>query len=197
MINEKVVPNNEQIKEVIKQEYIKCVNNPIYFMKRYCMIQHPTKGRMMFNLFDFQEDVLKDFQNNRHNIILKSRQLGISTVAAGFAMWEMNFFDDKNILIIATKQDVAKNLVHKVRFMYQNLPSWLKTGFVEDNKLSLKLKNGSQIKAIASSEDAGRSEALSRLIIDECQHFNTLITVKDKITGEIKNIKIGDLYNEL
>ena len=79
----------------------------------------------------------------------------------------MLFQADKNILVIATGKDTAKNLVTKVRVMYDNLPSWLKTNVEETNKLSLRFANGSQIKAIASNESAGRSEALSLLILDE------------------------------
>ena len=79
----------------------------------------------------------------------------------------MLFNQDKNILVIATKQETAKNLVTKVRVMYDNLPSWLKTGVQEDNKLSLRFKNGSQIKAVSAAADSARSEALSLLIIDE------------------------------
>ena len=78
-----------------------------------------------------------------------------------------NSFTDKNILVVATKQDTAKNLVTKVRVMHQNLPSWVKAACVEDNKLSLRYKNGSQIKAVSATEDAGRSEALSLLILDD------------------------------
>ena len=82
----------------------------------------------------------------------------------------MLFNEDFNALVIATKVTVAKNLVEKVRVMHDLLPIWLRDGnnaSVEDNKLSLKLKNGSQVKAIASSPDAGRSEALSLLVVDE------------------------------
>ena len=79
----------------------------------------------------------------------------------------MLFQNDKNVLCIATAKDTAKNVVTKVRIMYDNLPSWLKTQIIENNKLSLTFKNGSQIKAIASNESAGRSEALSLLILDE------------------------------
>jgi hypothetical protein len=80
----------------------------------------------------------------------------------------MLFHNDKNVLVIATKQEVAKNLVTKVRYMHANLPIWLRGTCVEDNKLSMRFANGSQIKAVASSPDAGRSEALSLLILDEC-----------------------------
>jgi hypothetical protein len=79
----------------------------------------------------------------------------------------MLFHEDKNILCIATKQETAKNMVTKVKFMFDNLPSWLKIGADENNKLTLRLTNGSQIKATSASSDAGRSEAVSLLIVDE------------------------------
>jgi len=120
-------------------------------MKKYCMIQHPVRGKIPFHLFPFQEQTLTQFKDNRFNIVLKSRQTGISTLSAGYALWKMIFNTDFNVLVIATKQDVAKNLVTKVRVMHDLLPSWLKGGSLEDNKLSLRLNNGSQIKAIASS----------------------------------------------
>lgn len=162
----KAVPK-KSLKQIIQAEYKKCAQDPIYFMKKYCMIQHPVKGKINFNLYPFQEDTLLDIVHNRFNIILKSRQLGISTLVAAYSLWKMIFNSDYNILVIATKQDVAKNLITKVRIMYELLPSWLKGSALEDNKLSLKLPNGSQIKAVASSPDAGRSEALSLLIVDE------------------------------
>jgi len=155
------------LKQVIKDEYIKCAQDPVYFMRKYCQIQHPTRGRIPFNLYQFQERSLEQFKHYDYNIILKSRQLGISTISAGYSLWLMLFQQDKNVLVIATKQEVAKNLVTKVREMHNYLPSWLKGVTVEDNKLSLRFKNGSQIKAVSSSGDAGRSEALSLLIIDE------------------------------
>ena len=158
---------NTNIKQFIKQEYIKCAKDPVYFMKKYCFIQHPTRGRIQFNLFPFQEKVLTLLNKNDRNIILKSRQLGISTLSAGISLWMMVFQKDKNVLVVATKQDTAKNLVTKVKYMYDNLPSWLQIGFVEKNKLALRLKNGSQIKAVSAASDAGRSEAISLLIIDE------------------------------
>ena len=165
-----------QLKEVIKKEYVKCANDPVYFLKKYCVVQHPIKGKIPFNLYEFQEKSISEFVTNRFNIILKARQLGISTLTAGYSLWMMTFHQDKNILVIATKQEVAKNLVTKVRVMHANLPSWIKQRCVEDNKLSLRYKNGSQIKAVSSGEDSGRSEALSLLILDEAAFI-------DKIDG--------------
>ncbi len=167
----------KQLKEVIKSEYVECAKDPIYFLRKYCVIQHPMKGKIPFHLYDFQEKTLKDLAVNDYNIILKARQLGISTLTAGYALWMMTFQSDKNILVIATKQDTAKNLVTKVRVMHANLPSWLKQSCVEDNKLSLRYKNGSQVKAISSKEEAGRSEALSLLVLDEAAFIEKIDSI--------------------
>ena len=162
------------LKEVIKKEYVKCAQDPIYFLKKYCVVQHPMKGKVPFHLFEYQEESIKLFEEHRFNVILKARQLGLSTLSAGYALWMMTFHQDKNILVIATKQDTAKNLVTKVRVMHANLPSWLKQKCTEDNKLSLRYNNGSQIKAVSSGEDSGRSEALSLLILDEAAFIDKI-----------------------
>lgn len=162
------------LKDIIKLEYQKCAKDPIYFMKKYCMIQHPVRGKIPFHLYPFQETTLDDFHHHRYNIVLKSRQTGISTLVAGYSLWKMLFNEDFNVLIIATKQEVAKNLVTKVRVMNQYLPSWLKQNTEEDNKLSLRYTNGSHIKATSSGGDAGRSEALSLLVFDEAAFIDNI-----------------------
>lgn len=157
----------KDLKQIIREEYVKCAKSASYFMKKYCMIQHPTKGKIPFHLYPYQEDSLQQFQDNDRIIILKSRQLGISTLIAGYALWMILFQNDKNCLVVAIDQNTSKNLVTKVRVMYDNLPSWLKLKAVESNKLSMRLSNGSQIKAVSSTGTSGRSEALSLVIIDE------------------------------
>ena len=162
------------LKKVIRQEYLKCAKDPVHFMRKYCYIQHPQRGRIQFNLYPFQDKVLTLMRDNPYSITLKSRQLGISTLSAGYSLWLMLFQQDKNILCIATKQETAKNMVTKVKFMYESLPSWLKVDAAENNKLNLRLTNGSQIKATSASSDAGRSEAVSLLIIDEAAFIDNI-----------------------
>lgn len=164
----------KDLKKVIRSEYLRCAKDPVHFMRKYCYIQHPQRGRIQFNLYPFQEKVLTLMRDNPYSIILKSRQLGISTLTAGYSLWMMTFHKDKNILCIATKQETAKNMVTKVKFMYENLPSWLKVDAPENNKLNLRLANGSQIKATSASSDAGRSEAVSLLLIDEAAFIDNI-----------------------
>jgi hypothetical protein len=126
---------------------------------------------------------LSDFRDNRFSIINKSRQLGISTLVAGYSLWTMLFNKDKTVLCIATKQETAKGMVEKVQFMYNNLPTWLRGNKpISDNKLSLKLSNNSQIVATSAASDAGRSYAVSLLLIDEAAFIEGI----DKIYTSIK-----------
>jgi len=164
----------QDIKKIIAQEYIKCAKDPAYFMRKYCHIQHPQRGRILFALYPFQEKVLHLFRDEQFIITLKSRQLGISTLAAAYSLWLMLFHKDKNVLALATTQATARNLVTKVIFMYDELPRWLKLPSVEKNKLSLRLKNGSKVQAKSSNADAARSEAVSLLLIDEAAFIDNI-----------------------
>jgi hypothetical protein len=162
------------------QEIIKCGKNPNYFFENYVKIQHPTKGLIPFKMYDFQKDCIDDFKEHRFNIVLKSRQQGLSTLSAAYAVWLALFKKEQNILIIATKLKVAQNFIIKVKSMIRSLPKWLVLPEkVSDNKQEIVFNTGSQIKAIPTSEDAGRSEALSLLIVDEAafvRNFDTIWT---------------------
>ena len=162
------IPNPQQnLRVAIELEKKKCAEDAVYFFKKYALIQHPIKGKVNFNLYPFQSETLRQLQQFRFNIILKSRQMGISTLTAGYALHCMLFNSDFKVLVIATRQDVARNLLQKVQVMHDNLPAFLRSGIINNNKLSLSFKNGSEIKAVSSSPESARSEALSLLIIDE------------------------------
>ena len=172
------MPTTQKQRQV--KEIIKCGKNPAYFFNRYVQIQHPIKGSIPFKTFGFQDDCVDAFEEHRFNIILKSRQLGLSTITAAYSAWLAIFHKDKNILVIATKLAVAQNFIRKVKFVIQSMPKWLLIPeIVNNNKQALEFSNGSTIKAIPTSEDAGRSEALTLLIVDEAafvRNFDTLWT---------------------
>lgn len=190
------MPNPSPISylELCKQEYKKCLASPVYFMKKYVKIQHQVRGTIYFDLYPFQEETLKTFHDYNSVIILKSRQMGISTLVASYALWLMTFYRDKNILVISLKQDDAKDVITKVRFAYDNLPPWLKVKCDENNRLSLRLANGSQVQGASTTKKSGVGKSLSLLIIDECLSFFSTIYVRNKITDEIRSVKIGELY---
>jgi Terminase large subunit, T4likevirus-type, N-terminal len=154
-------------RQAIVAEILKCGKDPSYFMKKYCKIQHQLRGLIPFDTYDFQDDCVKQFQQHRFNIVLKSRQLGLSTVSAAYVVWYAIFKKDKNILVIATKLNTAINFIKKVKTMLDGLPQWLLLCKFEPTKQSIRFTNGSTITAVPTSPDAGRSEALALLIVDE------------------------------
>jgi len=159
----------------MKKEILKCGKDPVYFVNNYARISHPLKGLVPFKTYDYQSDLLNNFDDHRFTVILKARQLGISTITAAYVVWLMLFHRDKNILVMATKYTTASNLVKKVKHMLKHLPDWVQIAKVEvDNRSSFELSNGSQIKASSTSADAGRSEALSLLVVDEAAHVEGL-----------------------
>jgi len=165
----------ELTKQEIMKEIVRCGKKPEYFINTYAKITHPMKGLIPFHLYSFQKDLLEKFEDYRFNVILKARQLGISTISAAYVAWLMMFHREKNVLVIATKFSTAANLVKKVKAIIKNLPKWLRISNVDiDNRTSFILSNGSQIKASSTTSDAGRSEALSLLVIDEAAHVDGL-----------------------
>jgi hypothetical protein len=162
-------------KKEIVAEILKSGKDPVYFIDNYARISHPIDGLIPFKTYPYQADLLHDFNDYRFNVILKARQLGISTIAAAYIVWLMLFHRDKNILVMATKFKTASNLVKKVKAILKNLPEWIVISEISiDNRASFELANGSQIQAASTSGDAGRSEALSLLVIDEAAHVENL-----------------------
>lgn len=165
--------NNEKklsLKELARQDYIKCLNDPIYFFKKYVYIQ-TSSGRTLFNLYKFQEKVLFLLHKNDRIVILKSRQLGITTLCAGYALWLMVFRQDQSILAVAPDRDKAVNILDKIQFAYDNLPKWLleMTGAKHDenNKTKLSLKNGSKAEAVSGAAKSARGKTANVLVLDE------------------------------
>jgi len=170
-------------------EIIKCGRDPLYFMKTYAKVRTQSHGIVPFKTWPFQDDCVEAFVKHRLNIINKARQLGLSTVTAVYSLWLAIFQKDRSILVIATKLPTAINFIKKVKVALQALPPWLVIPkVVTDSKSQLVFSNGSEITAITTSEDAGRSEALSLLIVDEAAWIRNF---EDIWTGLAPTISTG------
>ena len=148
-------------------ELAKCMQDPKYFMTEHCWIQHPVKGRMKFKLFDFQKELVDVYHDYRYSIALISRQMGKSTAAAGYLLWYAMFNADQTILIAAHKYSGAQEIMQRIRFAYETLPDYLRSGAVSYNKGSIEFDNGSRIVAQATTENTGRGLSISLAYLDE------------------------------
>ena len=135
-------------KEIVK-EILKSGKDASYFINNYCRISHPMRGLISFKTYPYQDDLLDDYNDFRFNVILKARQLGISTITAAYCVWFMLFHKEKSIVVLATKFSTAANLVKKVKSMMKNLPDWLKISQIDvDNRTSFTISFFEKVKAI-------------------------------------------------
>lgn len=150
-------------------EYIKCYQDPVYYLNNYGYVFDLEKSLIgPLTLYPFQIPVVKSYQEYVNNIILKSRQQGLSVVTAGYVAWLLLFGKDERILVVANDYKGAARFVDSVKIFLDYAPKWmLPDSRVVDNQRELKFSNGCSLKAVAASPQAGRGEALTLLILDE------------------------------
>jgi len=148
-------------------EFIKCKNDPVYFAKNYIKIVSLDEGLVNFNLYKFQEKLVRRFHKNRFNICLMPRQTGKSTTVISYLLHYAVFNDNVNIGILANKAATARELLGRLQTAYENLPKWMQQGILSWNKGSLELENGSKILAASTSASAVRGMSFNIIFLDE------------------------------
>lgn len=144
-----------------------------YFFAQFIYLIHPTRGKTPFDLYPFQKRVLWYFLTKQFNIVLKFRQAGITELISLYCLWFAMYHANKNVVILSLKERVAKKVLRKIKFMYKNLPAHMQieiiNGRPKENGTATEMEfaNGSTIASLPTTEDAGRSEAVSVLVIDE------------------------------
>ena len=163
--NSKTQYTKEQLDELAA--CIDPTTGPEYFIQNYMYIQHPKRGREKIVLYEFQKELLKTYVNYNKSVNLLGRQLGKTTVASGYLLWYAMFNEDATILLTSNKYDGAQEIMHRVRFAYENIPDHIRDGVSEYNKRSMAFANGSRIIATTTTENTGRGMSLSLVYCDE------------------------------
>ena len=148
-------------------EYIKCSQDPIYFITNYIKIVNVDEGLVKFNMWDFQKRMVEAMTNNRFVIMKCPRQVGKTTTTVGYMLWHTLFQDSQNVAILANKGSLARDILAKYQLAYENLPTWLQQGVVTWNKGNVELENGSKIVAASTSSSAIRGGSFNLVFLDE------------------------------
>jgi len=151
-------------------EFARCADpdsGPEYFMSNYFYIQHPVKGKMLYEPFEYQRKLIDTYHNNRFSISLMPRQTGKTTSAAGYLLWFAMFRPDSTILIAAHKYTGAQEIMQRVRYAYELCPDWIRAGVTSYNKGSIDFENGSRIVSQTTTETTGRGMSITLLYCDE------------------------------
>jgi len=149
------------------QEFIKCKRDPIYFAKNYIKIVSLDEGLVHFKMWDFQEELIRNFHENRFNICKMPRQTGKSTTCVAYLLHYIVFNDSVNVGILANKAATARELLGRLQTAYENLPKWMQQGILSWNKGSMELENGSKILAASTSASAVRGMSFNIIFLDE------------------------------
>lgn len=150
-------------------EFAKCARDPVYYMNTYGYVFDARKKIVdKMTCFEYQNECLRSFHKHQNNIILKSRQTGLSVITAGYVAWRLMFSYDEKILIIANDGAGAIRFLETVKQFIEHTPVWLKPDEIEqDNTKKISFSNGSFAEAKASSPNAGRGDSLTMLVLDE------------------------------
>ena len=160
----------ETYSEAELEEFARCadpVTGPMYFMEHFFYIQHPTRGKMLYQPFEYQKRLIANYHNNRFSISLMPRQTGKSTSAAGYLLWYAMFVPDATILVAAHKYLGAQEIMQRIRYAYELCPNHIRAGATSYNKGSLEFDNGSRIVSQTTTENTGRGMSITLLYLDE------------------------------
>ena len=149
------------------QEYLKCKDDPVYFARNYIKIISLDEGIVPFKMWDFQEELIESFHENRFNIAKLPRQTGKSTTCVSYLLHYILFNDNVNVGILANKLSTARDLLGRLQLAYEQLPLWIQQGIVVYNKGSMELENGSKILAASTSASAVRGMSFNIIFLDE------------------------------
>ena len=156
---------SDEIKEIEK-----CAKDVIYFSK-YCQVM-TDEGLSYINLRDYQESVLREYQNNRFNVFLAPRQVGKSITSSIILVWYLLFNHDKNAMILANVGDTAEELMDKIKAIIKGLPFFLKPGMIVNNVMSMRFDNGCRVLAKTTTKTSGIGFTIHFLYMDEFAHIN-------------------------
>lgn len=160
------------------KEIARCKKDIFYFAQNYVKIVTLDKGIQPFVPYDYQKRIIKTILNNRFTVILSSRQSGKTTTCLLPILHGIVFNNNWAAAILADKKENAKNLLDRLKMMYEELPIWLKHGVKEWQKSSIELENGSFVIAEATTPNSGRSHTFNYLFLDE------FAIVPDRIANE-------------
>ena len=148
-------------------EFLKCKEDPVYFARKHIKIVSIDEGLVPFDMYDFQEKLIKNFHQSRFNICKMPRQTGKSTTCVSYLLHYAVFNDNVNVAILANKASTARDLLGRLQLAYENLPRWMQQGIISWNKGSLELENGSKISANSTSSSAVRGGSYNVIFLDE------------------------------
>lgn len=144
-------------------EYIKCYNDPVYFIETYIKTMSPMHGLIPLKLHEHQIGYINAVQEYQKLIVSTPRQSGNTCTTLAFLLWSAIFVYNQTILVVEPKQVLAFEANEKIRLMLELLPEWMKPTLRYCNKSAIELDNGSKILFECASRNTGKGMSLNIL----------------------------------
>jgi len=160
----------EKFTEEQVQHLLKCADPKdgyLHFAKNFFHIQHPVKGKVKFEPYEYQERLLAAYHDYRFNINMLPRQSGKTTCASSYLLWYAMFHPDQTILVAAHKYTGSQEIMQRIRYGYELCDDYIRAGVVNYNKGSIEFENGSRIVSATTTGNTGRGMSISLLYCDE------------------------------
>ena len=149
------------------KEYIRCMNDPAYFARKYVKVINLDQGLVPFDLYPYQEKMFSHFNENRFSIVLACRQSGKSISSVVYILWYAIFKPEQTIAVLANKGSTAQEMIGRITLALENLPFFLQPGCKSLNKKSIEFSNNSRIVSSATSGSSIRGMSVNLLFLDE------------------------------
>ena len=149
-------------------EYFECMMDLHHFAEGFCKLKNGDKIGSI-KLRDYQDEQLRLFltEPKRSHIMLWSRQAAKTTSSCIFILWNMTFKNNKLCAILGNKLDTSKEVLNKIKEIYELLPFHLQAGIVGWNEKTLAFDNKCVMLARPCTKDALNGLTVYILYIDE------------------------------
>lgn len=163
------MPDFTKTEILYEAEWRRCAKDPVYFLETHWTIRTPD-GALLFGLRPEQLLALQTWLDERYSINLKARQIGWTTLAAGYAFWQAFFHEDWTCIFLSKGEREAAYILQMVDYGWRRLPEWLKQrGPTREafNLSKMPFSNGSVIESLPSKQDPARGRTVNCVIVDE------------------------------
>lgn len=207
---------NEAIRQIQREEFEYCSKNLVYFASNYCYFEDKDDPEVVVHFRPWPEQIeaLESIRDNKMNLFLKARQIGITWVALIYSAWDLLFHPGHTAIALSKTEKDAFELVRRLGVILSKLSALMPGGGAtwksSKGAIEICFKNGkkSVFEAFAASRSAARSFTANILIIDEwafqewaSEIWTAAFPTINRPTGGkvigISTIKLGTLFEEL
>ncbi len=174
--------------------------DPKFFIETFLYIKNKNGKTVPFTLNSIQKKYLKI--RGRFNIVLKARQIGMSTILLADEFRKSVLFPGTNVLLIAQDSDTTTRMFETMKLFYNNLPDYIKPPKKYSNRKELYFSDDKHPEVSLNSRlfisspggtsggnTVGRSATINTLHMTEAAFWNNL---QEVLSGLLESTPITE-----